>query len=758
MKRTISLLLALLLIAGTAGTVPFIASAGGGEPVFPDEPIYDSLTVGTDLYYSFDAYAYAWIEFQAPETAFYLMESYGEADIDAEVYNADGYLISADTDSGGHYNFCVYAYAEKGKKIYLKAKNYDSTSAAGVIRIRRSNIESIKVIEEPDKKEYTYMIDNFVEISGLKYRLTYTDGSTAEWYQGVSLGPLDDYAYFHSYFIYGSHSMLGQNLSEAVTGVMLMFAGMKDFYNITVNEFPYKSFTIDSMPYRNNYVVGVDYSADLNGMEITLDRYDGGQEHYSFNPYSDNFFPYEYQIGTEMNSSGYWETHFTPGTNTIYLTIFLFTRSFTRNAVENTFDRIEIIRTPDKKEYYENQIPSLSLKGGIMRVYRKNGTYEDINLYDNMESVNGREFRAYFKLYPISQGNNEIGVSYAGMDTVFSVTGIKSPVRKLEVTKLPKRLKYYEPEWGVMNIDSEGIELKITFNDNSVLYYPKDSDKLDTGSLLFYFDAPTVPDSDDNAIVVEYLGARTTYKVDITECRFVGAYVSKYPVKDKYFDGQVCTDFDPSGLEIVLYRRDSTYIVWNYDTYGGKYDGIPVKFSCENFRLDFNPVYFEVGGYQTYISLKVIPFEVEEISVVNGPRKDGTGFTGSGTLKSGETFTFSGSLFQEELAEEFYAGTFEVNKNMHFAFTCESYPSGVMISAFGKSLSASYREGGMMGDMDGDGSITVADALAALRIAAKLVAETSDALATGDVDSDGSITVADALAILRVAAKLTDHF
>ena len=61
---------------------------------------------------------------------------------------------------------------------------------------------------------------------------------------------------------------------------------------------------------------------------------------------------------------------------------------------------------------------------------------------------------------------------------------------------------------------------------------------------------------------------------------------------------------------------------------------------------------------------------------------------------------------------------------------------------------------GKAGDMDGDGEITVADALRALRIAAKLAEPTADDLRIGDVDGDGEITVADALKILRVAAKL----
>ena len=58
------------------------------------------------------------------------------------------------------------------------------------------------------------------------------------------------------------------------------------------------------------------------------------------------------------------------------------------------------------------------------------------------------------------------------------------------------------------------------------------------------------------------------------------------------------------------------------------------------------------------------------------------------------------------------------------------------------------------GDMDGDGVITVADALRVLRIAAKLAEETPEAIAIGDMDCDGSITVSDALIVLRIAAGL----
>lgn len=61
---------------------------------------------------------------------------------------------------------------------------------------------------------------------------------------------------------------------------------------------------------------------------------------------------------------------------------------------------------------------------------------------------------------------------------------------------------------------------------------------------------------------------------------------------------------------------------------------------------------------------------------------------------------------------------------------------------------------GMSGDIDRDGEVTVADALAVLRVAARLKEATPEMILAGDMDDDCDITVNDALIVLRVAAKL----
>ena len=61
-----------------------------------------------------------------------------------------------------------------------------------------------------------------------------------------------------------------------------------------------------------------------------------------------------------------------------------------------------------------------------------------------------------------------------------------------------------------------------------------------------------------------------------------------------------------------------------------------------------------------------------------------------------------------------------------------------------------------LGDMDNDGEISVADALAILRIVAKLAVPEGEQNLIADINKDDVIAVDDALAVLRYVAKLTD--
>ena len=59
-----------------------------------------------------------------------------------------------------------------------------------------------------------------------------------------------------------------------------------------------------------------------------------------------------------------------------------------------------------------------------------------------------------------------------------------------------------------------------------------------------------------------------------------------------------------------------------------------------------------------------------------------------------------------------------------------------------------------LGDVDGDGRVTAADARLILRAAAQLVTLTMEQEFNADVDKDGKVTAIDARIVLRVAAEL----
>lgn len=69
--------------------------------------------------------------------------------------------------------------------------------------------------------------------------------------------------------------------------------------------------------------------------------------------------------------------------------------------------------------------------------------------------------------------------------------------------------------------------------------------------------------------------------------------------------------------------------------------------------------------------------------------------------------------------------------------------------------SALTNDNKLFGDLDGDDTITAADALLVLRYSVKLEEYNDAQLLLSDVDSDGSITAADALDILRYSVNLT---
>lgn len=77
-----------------------------------------------------------------------------------------------------------------------------------------------------------------------------------------------------------------------------------------------------------------------------------------------------------------------------------------------------------------------------------------------------------------------------------------------------------------------------------------------------------------------------------------------------------------------------------------------------------------------------------------------------------------------------------------------------VVTLSGGTVHAIWAEAIHKGDLDNDGSVTVSDALTALRISVKLIKADENILKLCDINNSGDITVYDAMQILRCSADL----
>lgn len=179
----------------------------------------------------------------------------------------------------------------------------------------------------------------------------------------------------------------------------------------------------------------------------------------------------------------------------------------------------------------------------------------------------------------------------------------------------------------------------------------------------------------------------------------------------------------------------------NIFTYDGVIDGSRAWFvkNNKNGKEAYGKAYpiVEKILFKKVVSLEITTLP-EKLVYIEGEKVDPTGMVITATFNDGSVEQIT-EYEISELADALGTQTVTVSRD------------GVE-----STFEVTVKSKRIKGDFDADEQITVSDALAALRIAAKLAEMTDETLEIGDIDLDGEITVSDALAILRVAAKMAD--
>ena len=296
----------------------------------------------------------------------------------------------------------------------------------------------------------------------------------------------------------------------------------------------------------------------------------------------------------------------------------------------------------------------------------------------------------------------------------------------IEVTMLPDKTSYLE---GKDEFDVTGAKLTVYYDDDSF-------EEIDiTADMVSGFDNTVVG---PQTLTVTYGEFTATFEIEITAKSLTRIDITGLPDTLDYIEGE---EFDPAGLEITAYYDNETSEVLAADAY-----------TLEGFEstVGEHVITVSYGGKTTAFTVNVAAKTLESIKVTAFPNKleyvEGEEFDATGI----EVTAYYDNKTSEVLAAD--------------AYTLEGFESTVgehvITVTYGEKTDAftvTVIKKAIPGDIDGDGEISVSDALMALRVAAKLATFEDEALfALADVDHDGEITVSDVLRILRVAAKLAD--
>ena len=217
-----------------------------------------------------------------------------------------------------------------------------------------------------------------------------------------------------------------------------------------------------------------------------------------------------------------------------------------------------------------------------------------------------------------------------------------------------------------------------------------------------------------------------------------GIAIASLPDDASYLEGRDLLDLAGGRITVNFSDGTSRELAMSVEMISGFDVGVPgvqtltVAYGDHTAQFDVEVVAKQMTG----IAVTVLPTKLEYVS--------------------GEEFDAAGmevtAYYDNDTSEVLEAGAYEISG---FESVAGEHTVTVSVGEYSDSFAVTVAD--KRGDPDGDGEITVSDALAALRAAARLIEVNDHIMATCDIDGDGEITVSDALAILRVAAKLADE-
>lgn len=416
----------------------------------------------------------------------------------------------------------------------------------------------------------------------------------------------------------------------------------------------------------------------------------------------------------------------------VYMSLLEFSGEEAQNP-EN-IKKIYIKTMPSKTSYIEGeeQFSSDGLK--IFAAYHDGKSDAEITGY--------RLYVPDFSVY----GTKTVYVSYtapggAVFGTSFKVEVNKVPLKGMTIVSLPDKTDYIEGE----KLDLTGLKVRLTYSDGRAdeIYTAKEMLSnpffrlmgchseaqgkellYGTHTLNIYYKYAEI-----NCSLA--LSAKRKTLLSLTVKTMPYSLVTYSKTSAPSLDGLTLTAVYDNGQVITVYPKDCTVSCDPSKFVLGSGNIVTVSYGGKSISLDFTYAIDEITG------LKVITPQV--MNFILGEKID---------LSELKVYLIKKSGAQTLITDYTLSG---IDPSVPGAQTAQVV-YGEFSEVFTVNISPYYQRG----DVDGNASITAADARSALRAAVKIITLSGKPLTAADADADGNVTAADARLILRAAVGLEE--
>ncbi len=372
--------------------------------------------------------------------------------------------------------------------------------------------------------------------------------------------------------------------------------------------------------------------------------------------------------------------------------------------------KVEFKSIPTKVDYELGD--KIDITGGQLAVYYSDDTVEYVDINENMVSV---------KTFTYA-GEQDVKVYYGDFELSYKVNVIKvAKIVSLDMATMPDKTDFVQNT----EFDFTGATALATYDDGSTKIVDITADKTTGGD---------INKTGKQTISFEYEGKTTQFEVSVVLLRITGIEITTLPSKTTYVLGE---ELDTTDMVVSIVYNNGKKVATNEYTVSELentvgYQNITVTYLVFSETFSVNVI----EKPRTMVGIMVLN-QPEKQTFYVGEKLDVTGMVVAAIYDNGDIESIEGYEVGE-LKDTVGKQTINVNYN--------GFVTAFSITVEDKKI--------LVGDVDGDGKVTIIDATYIQRHLAQLATIPEDRLPCADTNKDTRVSILDATQIQRFIAQL----